>query len=151
MEKGEISSTAFFDQLMEVCDHKIEREVLEELYTDIFRPNPWLLDLELLEKLKKRYRVCLLSNTCDVHIQNLKTGNEDFFAIFDETVLSYECGARKPDAQAYEKFSFNQDWSRCLYLDDREENLEVPRAWGASVHQVLGTQKSRQILLDLSS
>lgn len=151
METGEISSSGFFDQLLSICDHKIEREVLEDLYTDIFRPNPWLMDLELLTMLKTRFRVCLLSNTCDVHIQKLRAGNEDFFALFDEAVLSYECGARKPNATAYEKFSFSRDWSGCLYLDDKKENLEIPRAWGASVHQVLGTQKSRQILLDLSS
>lgn len=87
--------------------------------------------LEIIKKLKsKNYKLAMLSNVNKIYgEENYKNGTYD---IFDVLILSYEVGMIKPEPDIYkltlEKLGLPGD--RCIFIDDRIENLEPAKRLG---------------------
>lgn len=77
------------------------------------------------------YRLVLLSNTCVTHIDWIRA-NSNILEKFDDHVLSYEVGARKPEAEIFSAALSRIDCrpEECLYTDDIEEYVIAARRWG---------------------
>lgn len=99
----------------------------------------------MLEVLRQRYRVLLLSNTNHLHIQwvrrDLKRnhGIIDFEErFFDHVYYSYEIHHRKPDASIYDYVTKDAgiNPTSTLFIDDSPANVEAARlyGWHASIH-----------------
>jgi epoxide hydrolase-like predicted phosphatase len=94
--------------------------------------------LELLQRLREKYPIFLLSNTNHIHIQESEKYLKKTFGIaslshiFDEVFLSYEAGFWKPDAAFYhyvlDKIGFSA--KDVLFLDDNLKNVESARNIG---------------------
>ena len=87
--------------------------------------------LKTLKKLKKKYRLILLSNTDVKHVGFIKQKFPEIF-FFDDYVLSYEVGLMKPDPRIYE-IALEKAKARvgeCLFIDDLEENIEAAAEMG---------------------
>lgn len=89
----------------------------------------------LLKRLKREYRLHLLSNTNELHIQKIKAlcgpfKYKAFLKLFDSVHYSHEIGARKPEAAFFEKVLADTKLNAedCFFIDDREENVEAARA-----------------------
>lgn len=86
--------------------------------------------LEFLKALasKKRYKLILLSNTNELHIDWVKdniTFYESFKNCFDAFYLSHEIGFRKPNANIFEFVlnSNNLKADECLFIDDTKDHI----------------------------
>lgn len=101
--------------------------------------NSMLLDLpdyrlEFLEQLKERkdFKLFLLSNTNDLHIEWVKEnieGFDRFKSYFDDFYLSHEINLRKPDPDIFE-FVLSQNElqvEETLFVDDTLEHIESAR------------------------
>ena len=87
--------------------------------------------LEFLKQLKaqNQYRLFLLSNTNDLHINWVKTNIDcfkTFKSCFEAFYLSHEIHLRKPDASIFEfvldKHNLRPD--ETLFIDDTKEHIE---------------------------
>lgn len=95
--------------------------------------------LDLLENLKDKYSLYLLSNTNETHLdwvyKDLKSNHqiEDFDTrFFKKTYYSHLVGMRKPDSDIFE-FVVNDakiNPSDTLFIDDNEDNINTAKKLG---------------------
>jgi FMN phosphatase YigB (HAD superfamily) len=99
--------------------------------------------LEMLSNLRKNYKIFLLSNTNDLHLQwvyrDLKNNHEiiDFDErFFDNTFYSHLIGLRKPELEIYEYVQEKTGIlpSETIFIDDIKINLEKPQILGWKVY-----------------
>lgn len=99
-------------------------------YEDIFRPNPAVLDV--VPKLRPRYRVGLASNTNDAHFTHYSRQFADVLAHFGALCPSHRARARKPEADyfAYCQRFAEADPAECVFVDDLTANVAAARSHG---------------------
>jgi FMN phosphatase YigB (HAD superfamily) len=87
--------------------------------------------LDYVESLARQQRVLLFSNTNAEHWDCLVRLSEGRLAAFD-AYLSHEIGQVKPDAEAFLAVADRAgiEPSRCLFIDDRQDNIDGARAVG---------------------
>jgi len=84
---------------------------------------------------KKDYKLILLSNTNDMHIDFIKQNvpfYNDFKYCFDVFYLSQEMHLRKPNVDIFEFVlkENNLNSSECLFIDDTKENTDTAEKLG---------------------
>lgn len=100
---------------------------------------------ELLLLLRKKYKIFLLSNTNDLHIQWVKNhlskrGLDPHFEkrYFDGTYYSHNVALRKPNTLIYEYVSHNAclNPSSIVFIDDNSENIDaaITFGWNGILH-----------------
>lgn len=137
-EKGQISEKDFLQGIQK----HVPNASLEEI---LLAWNTVLLDfplrrLEFLQKLTKKYRLFLLSNTDAIHIETFERENgisfsKDFYMCFEKVYFSFEMGMRKPDVEIYNYILKNHNLSakRTLFVDDKKENTDAALSLGMQV------------------
>jgi epoxide hydrolase-like predicted phosphatase len=128
-ETGQISTDQFFQWMRDEIHYRNPIHELIQTWSDIFQPLPERI--HLLPELKKHYRLGMISNTCDSHIQFLKS-KYDFFHLFDRLIFSFETGCMKPDPAIYHHalFSLRVFPGESLFIDDLKENTEAAKSLG---------------------
>lgn len=139
-EKGSLSSPQFLEKVSHHFPKASEKELIDA-WNAILKDFPDSR-LEFVENLAKEgdYRLFLLSNTNDIHIEYVKQemGDEKFNrfkSAFETFHLSYEMGMRKPDAEIFE-FVLKADnlvASETLFIDDTKENTDAASILGINV------------------
>jgi putative hydrolase of the HAD superfamily len=94
--------------------------------------------IELIERLKKEYKVYLLSNSNAIHYDyyNLYVKNnfdyESLDAIFEKAWYSFRMGLFKPDPRIYEQVLQEGGLvgEETLFIDDKLENVEAAERVG---------------------
>lgn len=93
--------------------------------------------IEFLKKLKKDYRLFLLSNTNELHVKKIKQDNgpflyKQFIRQFEQVYFSYEMGMRKPDAEIFEKLLSEHELeaAETFYIDDGAKHIQTARQLG---------------------
>lgn len=137
-EVGKISEEAFLKGLQEKATVKTNKEELKAAW------NAMLLDipvprLDMLERLNKKYRVFLLSNTNKTHIDFVM----DYLAqehhindwdtrYFEKTYYSHLVKMRKPDAGIYNFVLADAgiEAKNTLFIDDNPANIKTAQALG---------------------
>jgi glucose-1-phosphatase len=96
---------------------------------------------DFLRRLGGRVLRVALSNTNDLHIRRLERRSR-FLRHFDRRVFSYECGFAKPERGIYLAAlrAAGAVPARCLFVDDREENVRAARRLGIPSHRFEGTE-----------
>ena len=110
-------------------EYKIDEEEFKIIYSDLFIENKETTSL--LPKLKKNYKLVLLSNTNYIH-QKYGWEKYNFLQYFDKLVLSHEVGAIKPEEKIYravEVFT-NEPSENHLFVDDISEYVEGAKKIG---------------------
>lgn len=136
-EKGLLTSREFLAQLQDHAPHADKNDLVDAwnaILGDL--PEYRLRFLEIL-KTTNEYRLFLLSNTNDLHIEHEKIamGNgrfERFRNCFEQFYLSYQLGMRKPDDEI---FNFvlednNLKPDETYFVDDSKENTDAARKLG---------------------
>jgi glucose-1-phosphatase len=131
LETGRISEEEFRNQVRECYQVEGTDEQIDAAW------NAMLLDIpaeriELLQKLKKKYRLFLLSNTNAIHLIGFNKIVEDSFGIpsldslFDKTYYSHLVGQRKPDVVIFEQVLTENRLKReeTLFIDDSIQHIE---------------------------
>jgi putative hydrolase of the HAD superfamily len=128
-DSGSLSPEEFYNRVVKILNADIELEDFFVIYNDIFSLN--LPVLNTLKRLKPKYRLLLFSNTDVMRFRFIKKRFPEIL-IFDDYVLSYEVGFIKPHPEIY-KHTLRKARAKpeeCLFIDDREENIEVARMLG---------------------
>ncbi len=136
-EKGEISS-AYFTDLVGKELKNASSETLKKAWNSMILdfPEYRLKFIKDLAK-QKKYRLFLLSNTNELHIEQVQLNMElsryqDFRACFEHFYLSHEIHMRKPDLEIY-KFVIEQHSllpHQTLFIDDTKENTDAAERIG---------------------
>lgn len=142
-EKGRISSEEFRKELCRLLEEDIDHYKLDAAW------NAMLLDLpherlELLKKLKDRYRLFLLSNTNDIHFHAFSGylqetfGFTDFSQFFEKEYYSHRVQKRKPDKEIFELVINENDLdpAKTLFIDDTLQHIEGARLAGLHAHHL---------------
>lgn len=128
-DEGKITSRDFYAHITIKLNLHIDYSTFYPLWCDIFSLKDDMIPL--LKSLRNHYKLLLLSNTNEMHFEFVR-GKFPVLDVFDEFILSYNLGIRKPDRKIYEKAIEASNCSRdeCLFIDDILENVEMARECG---------------------
>ena len=150
-EKGKITRENFLTGIQKHIPNASIDEILNA-WNAILLDFP-LYRLEFLQKLSKKYRLFLLSNTDSIHIDTFEQENgisfsSDFYQCFERVYFSYEIGMRKPDAEIFNFLLKKYDLSekRTLFVDDKKENTDAALSLGMHVWNL---QVGKEDVVDL--
>ncbi|MFA7676533.1 MAG: HAD family phosphatase [Candidatus Shapirobacteria bacterium] len=147
-ESGAITSQEFYEELSDICGLKMSYEELKEIYSkDKFTPIEGMK--ELIESLKTKYKIGLLSNTSEWDYDYiLKTA--PIVKSFDTITTSFGAGAMKPNPIIFEDALKKSQLKpeECLYTDDIADYVEVAKNMGMKAFQFTTTEKLRIDLED---
>jgi HAD superfamily hydrolase (TIGR01509 family) len=103
-----------------------------EIWNRALNPKP-IQDNAFLEKISKRYRLGLLSNTDPIHVTHLES-TYDFFRFFPARTYSCTVGASKPNPVIYQKAlqASKVRAEEALYIDDIPAYVEAAQRLGMS-------------------
>ncbi|MCA9385868.1 HAD family phosphatase [Candidatus Dojkabacteria bacterium] len=128
-ERGEISSNELFEEISKLCNLSMPIDKFRIAYGDIFTPIPTTIDL--VKKLKQKYKIALLSNTSE---WDFEIGIEacEVFDLFDAVTLSHVVGVKKPGQEIYNdslgKLGLKPE--ECVYIDDIKEYADKAKELG---------------------
>jgi putative hydrolase of the HAD superfamily len=130
-EKGIIESKDVFKAIRKYIGRQISDDLIERAWVAMILDTP-VERIELIKKLKSKYKLFLLSNTNVVHVNyNIlflrQTQKVDFPALFHKVYYSHEIHMRKPDREIFEFVlsDSNLDPSKTLFIDDVEINTDA--------------------------
>ena len=146
-ETGQVDPEQFVNQLCGALDLRVEYARFCEIFSSIFLPGP-LIPENMLEGLRRRYRLLILSNTNAIHFPMIRE-NYPLLRHFDDYVLSYEVGAMKPSPRIYEEAIARAQCAaeECFFTDDIAEYVAAARQAGMDAVQF---QSAAQIQSELS-
>jgi glucose-1-phosphatase len=135
-EKGLVKPEELITSISNEIGKDISRKDIEIAWCAMLLDTP-PARLEILKKLKDKYKIYLLSNTNSIHANyytNLlrKLYNIDFPFLFQKVYYSYEVGMRKPDLEIFEFVITDSrlDPQSTLFIDDTEINIQSADAVG---------------------
>jgi glucose-1-phosphatase len=143
-EKGALSDTEFREFVRRLYGIDASDRTLDACWNAMLLSIP-LKKLQLLEFLKTKYNVCLLSNTNNIHLHYIngtllprinRNSLDDFF---HRSFYSHRMKKRKPDAEIFQSVLHEGDMKpdESLFLDDNKANIEGAASLGIkTVHVV---------------
>jgi HAD superfamily hydrolase (TIGR01509 family) len=129
-EKGLISDADFREMIRDIAPILLTDEAIDKAW------NAMILDLPteritLLQRLKERYFIFLLSNTNNIHMVSVnkvraESGIIPFDELFIKDYYSHQMGKRKPDADIFEQVLAENEMKaeEALFLDDNYDNIK---------------------------
>jgi glucose-1-phosphatase len=131
IETGTLDSRKFRDELRKFFPGPVTDEQLDSAW------NALLLDIpepriRLLEKVRKNYRIFLLSNTTEIHYTKYlgdfrkQFGYAGFDDLFEKAYLSFRIGLKKPSPEIFRYVLHDSrlDPSETLFIDDTLMHVE---------------------------
>ena len=130
LEKGEIGPVAFCEALRVYLPSEVTDESIVDAWNAMLGELP-VERLELLESVKKHYRMFLLSNTNELHVASyLKTlkqthGLDNLSHVFEKEYYSHKVGMRKPDKEIFDFVLDDNglDASETVFIDDSIQHV----------------------------
>lgn len=145
-EIGKISTEEFIAFYSSKFPHLTKQQLIDA-WNFILRDFP-KYRLEFLQKLAKeqRYKLILLSNTNDMHIDFIKANvsfYEDFKNCFDQFYLSQEINLRKPNRDIFDFVLDNNNLKpeQCFFVDDTKDNTDTAKSLGIKVWNIDETKE----------
>jgi len=128
-ERGEMSPAEFLRELQNLFPRAAERQLLDAWNAILGQmPEARLL---LLEKIRRHYRIFLLSNTNAIHAAHFEEQFRQRFGRlpdtwFDAVYYSHECGFRKPEKAIFDLVLLenNLNAGRTLFFEDTFANIQ---------------------------
>lgn len=137
-EVGKLSPDEFRESFRLTIHPGISDEKLDEAWFAMLKDTP-VQNIELITNLKSRYRIFLLSNTNEIHVDyyneifkkqfGLKTGLRD---LFEKAYYSHEIGYRKPSLESFQYVINNAvlSPSETVFIDDSLQNIKAAEEVG---------------------
>ena len=130
LETGKISEENFYKEFNRCTGLHLSEQEINKAWNAMllsFRED----SLSYLETLTPRFRIFLLSNTNNIHlncfyqIYHQKERCKSFEQLFDKAFYSFEIGLRKPDVDCYEWVidDLQIDAGTTLFIDDSINNI----------------------------
>lgn len=141
-EKGEIGIAEFRNEIRKLSNKTVEDAEVDAAWCSFLVdiPDERLI---LLEKLRTKYKLLLLSNSNPLHVdvsaaKALEGTGRTIRDYFDTCYFSYEMGLTKPDPAIFEALLADAGVvaSECLFLDDGPKNIDIANSLGFQTHFV---------------
>ncbi len=143
-EKGLLTTSEFRDIIRSHIDPLMTKGKVTDLEIDksmgAFLERISFEKILLLEKLKEKYRVFLLSNTNPIAINVVKEyfreHGKNMNDCFEKMFLSYEMNLAKPDPKIFEEMLTDGGMvaSQTLFIDDAPANIEIAKESGIQTY-----------------
>jgi len=136
-ERGDLDDSQFYSAISKVLkgsgSRKLSFPLFSEFWSDIFWPN--LKMIEALKSVKNELTLVLLSNTNNLHFEDVKKHYRDYVELFDDRiVLSYKERMTKsnPDIFAIARRTAGSSVTpaECIYVDDKSEFVNQANSLG---------------------
>lgn len=129
-EKGLLSDADFRDELRRSLRLSASDEQIDAAWNALLLPIEQH-SYELLRRVRQRFRIFLLSNTNEIHLQHFSavvrrdTGGASLDEFFDRAYYSHRMNMRKPDTEIFERVlqENNLAADETVFLDDNLDNL----------------------------
>jgi len=154
LETGEIAEENFYQSIIPYCSPDTTTEQIKSAW------NAMLLDfrqesLNVLESLKDKYNLFLLSNTNSIHLTAFnqilreETGKASLDEYFIKSYYSHIIQLRKPYVTTYQWVlnDGNMIAAETLFIDDSIKNIEGANEAGIKTHLLLGTETIGDLML----
>jgi putative hydrolase of the HAD superfamily len=147
-QEGRIAPRDWYLHLTKRLGGSLTFEQFTEVWNRALDPTPIHEDA-FFEKLSKRYRLALLSNTDPIHVRHLEAAYS-FFSFFPTRIYSCSEGASKPNPLIYSAAlrALKVRAGEALYIDDIAAYVEAAQRLGMSAIQF---QSPAQLTADLKS
>jgi putative hydrolase of the HAD superfamily len=144
-EAGAISPDQFLGGVSRLCGRELSEAVFLPIFNDIFTPIP--STVELIGKLKGRYRLGLISNTNYWHFEHYIRKSEAY-PLFDAVIMSFQVKTLKPDPRIFEAAlaKLGLPAGACVFIDDIPAFAQA--ASGCGIHGI-HYRGHRDLLLQL--
>ncbi|QTN38044.1 HAD family phosphatase [Cryomorphaceae bacterium] len=140
-ETGDLSADEFRDEIRNISGKDLSDDQINDAW------NAMLLDLpqkhiNLLDDMRDEYRLVLLSNTNEIHLDKIyeKFGHEysEFEYIFERTYYSHLVGYRKPEIEIFEEImeELGMEPSETLFIDDSPQHVEGAKEAGLNAYHL---------------
>lgn len=135
-EMGRISAAEYLNRLKKqfLLHNHLTLDDLVNAWQSFFVLNRELWSL--IQQLKPRFRLYILSNTNPLHIRAIEE-KYNLLKTFHGHIFSYKLGLRKPDPQIYKEAlaSAQAAASQTCFIDDLAENVTAAQELGITTHQ----------------
>ena len=138
--KGKITPRQFYEKVSKELNLDMSFNEFKDLWCDIFTLNQDVANP--IKKLKKDYRLVLLSNVDVWHWEYIKNKYK-IVNIFDDYTLSYKLGCMKPNPLIFLdalKKAKTPPWN-CMYFDDIKRFIYIGRLMGIRAFQYKSVEK----------
>ena len=137
LETGELSPAQFRDRIRQLFRPDITDREIDACWNAMLGTIP-AERIALVERLKERYQVLLLSNTNAIHVPAFEAivardnGIADFKGLFHGAYYSCEIGLRKPHPEAFRHVlqRHDADPASTLFIDDSVQHVIGAREAG---------------------
>jgi HAD superfamily hydrolase (TIGR01509 family) len=148
LERGAVSFREFYDF---ICDHTGYRGTVRDfraLWSDFF-DGPITGAEELLDRVRRKYRVAFLSNSNEVHAELIPRKFATLFRKDDRFVFSYRFKVAKPDPDMFRRALevIGALPQHVVFVDDLIENVLAARSIGIRSFQFTDTDTLTKELL----
>jgi FMN phosphatase YigB (HAD superfamily) len=149
MERGAITFWEFYEFLCDRAGYRGSIRDFHELWSDFFG-GPILGIEDVLERVRKTYRVAFLSNSNEVHAELIPRRFAALFRKDDRFVFSYRFRVAKPDPEFFQRALevVGALPHHTIYVDDLVENVIAARSLGMKAFQF---HDSMQLIQELES
>jgi FMN phosphatase YigB (HAD superfamily) len=142
-EKGQISPIDFRSGLRKWLPEHVSDALIDDAWNAMLLGIP-VSKIQLLAKLKNRYRLFLLSNTNKIHLEavfrmNLEAhGFKDLSHFMEKQYYSCELGMRKPDAEIFQYVlnDIGVPPDEILFIDDSIQHVEGAKCVGITAYHL---------------
>lgn len=126
---GKITSKKFYQEVKKALGHELTFDEFKDIWNEIFEPNQKIV--ALIGRLKKQYKLVLISNTNAMHFEYI-VKRYPVLGHFDKHILSYKEKVRKPDERIYRAAirACGAMPHEILYIDDRPDLTEAAQGIG---------------------
>jgi glucose-1-phosphatase len=140
MERGAVTFIDFHQFLSDRAGYRGSARDLQAVWSNFFDgPMPGIE--ELLDKIRRKYRVAFLSNSNEVHADVIPKQFPALFAKDDRFVFSHRFKVAKPDPEIFRRAMelLGTKPQHAAFVDDLLENVLAARSVGLTAYQYLDT------------
>jgi putative hydrolase of the HAD superfamily len=135
-ETGKLSTAEYRDEVRRISGLDLQDASIDEAWNAMLVGIP-VQRTRLLGRLRERYRLYMLSNTCPLHVPVFEKMYHDaagvtLHQVFDRIYYSFEIGYHKPDLTAWEYVIRDAAIrpEETLFLDDNIHNIKASQELG---------------------
>lgn len=154
-ERGIYTPEVFRNRLRAFLNLDITDQQLDDAWNALLYDIP-AERIEILEQVKKNYKMLLLSNSNEIHYDlyvrdlQLRFGYREFDELFHKAYFSFDLHLSKPDPEIFEFVIYQHDLdpSKTLFIDDNEMNIEAASKLGLRTYLLIKPELIRDIIKD---
>lgn len=135
-ESGRTDFDQFTEAFLQEFNLALEPALFQQEFLELVQ-EPLPHCQTVLQDIKARFHLSLLSNTNPAHYEKLSR-RYDFFQTFDQLFLSYQLGQMKPSAAIFDHVitHLNTPADTIAFFDDGARNVEAAKAAGINAFRV---------------